>query len=172
MLIYFWLPTYIEKHQEEIIDYDRRKKAGKDVGLNREQEDEMVQNQSSSNAVKNVVVRSHMEKGFDNVIEKASEILRTGSNQKEEVHNQSSAKAAKKVVGSGCVEKACDNVIGKRQKRKAMSLRKLGSRSLAILKVVELNNKWLDIWRPKIAANDLQQAANDPCGFSEFGLVT
>jgi hypothetical protein len=36
-------------------------KAGKDVGLKREQEDEMVQNQSSSNAVKNVVVRSHME---------------------------------------------------------------------------------------------------------------
>lgn len=74
------------------------------------------------------------------------------------------------MVGSGRVEKACDNVIGKRQKRKAMSWSKLGSYSLAILKVVELNNKWLDIWGPKIAANDLQ-AANDPCGFSEFGLV-
>jgi len=81
------------------------------------------------------------------------------------------AKPAKKVVGSVCYEKACDNVIGKRQKHKAMSLRKLGSRSLAILKVVELNNKWLDIWEPKSAANDLQRAANDPCCSSELELV-
>jgi len=120
---------YIEKHQEEIIDYDRRKKAGKEVGLKPEQEEE-VQNKSSFNA-----------------------------------------KVVKKVIGSGRVEKACDNVIGKRQKHKAMSWSKLGSRSLAILKVVELNNKWLDIWFPPIAANDLQLAANDPCESDELGIA-
>jgi hypothetical protein len=90
-----------------------------------------------------------------------------------DVQNQSSFndKAVKKVVGSGRVEKACDNVIGKRQKHKAMSWSKLGSRSLAILKVVELNNKWLDIWFPPIASNDLQRAANDPCEFGELELA-
>jgi len=36
---------YIEKHPEEIIDYDRRKKAGKEVGSKSEDDD--VDNQSS-----------------------------------------------------------------------------------------------------------------------------
>jgi hypothetical protein len=36
--------------------------------------------------------------------------------------------------------------------------------------VVELNNKWLDIWFPPLAANDLQQAANDLCE-DELGLA-
>jgi len=140
------LITYIEKHQEEIIDYDRRKKAGKEVGLEPEQEDdEVVHNQSSSNS-KTVV----------------------NLNQEQETVN---AKTAKKVVGSGRVEKACDCTIGKRQKRKAMSFRLVGSRSLAILRVVELNHKWLGILFPTIASNDLQQAANDPCCTSELELV-
>ena len=39
------------------------------------------------------------------------------------------------------------------------------------LKVVELNNKWLDIWFPPIAFNDLQQAANDPCVSGELDFV-
>jgi len=52
-----------------------------------------------------------------------------------------------------------------------MSWSKVGSRSLAILKVVELNNQWNDIWLPPIAANDLQQAANDPCCSYELDLV-
>ena len=70
------------------------------------------------------------------------------------------------------MEKACDSVIGKRQKHKAMSWSKLGSRSLAILKVVELNHRWLGIWfPPSIAANDLQRAANDPCETNELELA-
>ncbi|MDM8558380.1 hypothetical protein [Candidatus Parabeggiatoa sp. HSG14] len=103
------LITYIEKHQKEIIDYDQQKKAGKEIGLEPDQEDdeEVVQNQLSSKA-----------------------------------------KVIKKVVSSGRVEKAYDSVIFNRQKRKAMSFRPVGSRSLAILKVVELNHKWLDIWFP------------------------
>ena len=82
-----------------------------------------------------------------------------------DVHNQSSStgKIVNKVVGSGRVEKACDSVIGKRQKHKAMSWSIVGSRSLAILKVVELNNKWSDIWFHPVASNDLQQATNEPC---------
>ena len=61
------------------------------------------------------------------------------------------------------MEKACDSAIGKRQKHKAMSWSKLGSRSLAILKVVELNNKWFEIWKLPIAACASQKVANDPC---------
>ena len=52
-----------------------------------------------------------------------------------------------------------------------MSWSIVGSRSLAILKVVELNNKWFDIWFPPIAANDLLRAANDPCESGELGLA-
>jgi len=146
---------YIEKHFEPIIDYDRRKKAGKEVGVELEEDVDGIDNQLSS----------------DN-----EAVKKAGSERVEEVsdvQNQSSSdvKAVKKVVGSVCCEKACDSVIGKRQKRKAMSFRHVGSRSLAILKVVELNNKWLDIWFPPIASNDLQRAANDSCCASELELV-
>jgi len=51
---------YLEKHFEPIIDYDRRKKAGKKVGLDpsSEDEDDVVQNQTSKD--------SHVEKVVDN----------------------------------------------------------------------------------------------------------
>jgi hypothetical protein len=52
-----------------------------------------------------------------------------------------------------------------------MSFRLLGSRSLAILFVIELNHRWFDIWVPKIASNNLQRAANDPCESGEFDQV-
>ena len=48
--------------------------------------------------------------------------------------------------GSGRVEKAVDLVIGNRQKRKGMSWSSLGSKALAILKVVELNGEWQQFW--------------------------
>ena len=48
--------------------------------------------------------------------------------------------------GSGRVEKAVDLVIGNRQKRKGMSWSPLGSKALAILKVVELNGEWQQFW--------------------------
>ncbi|RMD57839.1 MAG: hypothetical protein D6828_03290, partial [Nitrospirae bacterium] len=53
---------------------------------------------------------------------------------------------AGKSIGSGRVEKGCDQVIGNRQKKKGMSWGRKGSRSLGILKVMELNNKWEKIW--------------------------
>ncbi|EDN70580.1 hypothetical protein BGP_4007 [Beggiatoa sp. PS] len=117
-----------------------------------------------------------MEEAYEDVIKRYQKPKKACLNQEGEdldVHNQASStgKAVKKVVGSVCCEKACDSVIGKRQKCKAMSWSKVESRSLAILKVVELNNQWNDIWLPPIAANDLQQAANDPCCSYELDLV-
>jgi hypothetical protein len=73
------LVTYLEKHAQEIIDYQRRTKAGK-------------------------------------------------------------------TVGSGRMEKAVDQAVGMRQKKKGMSWSKTGSRSLATLKVAELNGQWDELW--------------------------
>jgi hypothetical protein len=59
-----------------------------------------------------------------------------------------------KIIGSGRIEKCCDQVIGHRQKKKGMSWSKIGSGSLGILKVAELNNQWRDLWFSNKAAND------------------
>lgn len=53
---------------------------------------------------------------------------------------------AGKVIGSGRMEKGCDLVIGHRQKKKGMSWSLVGSRSLALLKLAELNGRWLPLW--------------------------
>ena len=53
---------------------------------------------------------------------------------------------AGKSIGSGRVEQAVDQVIGRRQKDNAMSWSCLGSKALAILKVVELNQQWPSLW--------------------------
>ena len=53
-----------------------------------------------------------------------------------------------KRIGSGQMEKGCDQVIGHRQKKKGMSWRKPGSCSLGILKVMELNQRWQELWFP------------------------
>lgn len=50
--------------------------------------------------------------------------------------------AAGKWVGSGRMEKAVDQVIGMRQKKKGMSWSEQGSRTLAQLKIAELNGQW------------------------------
>ena len=51
------------------------------------------------------------------------------------------------------MEKGVDQVIGYRQKKKGMSWSKKGSKSLGILKVAELNNRWKELWFPEDAAN-------------------
>lgn len=79
------LCTYLEKHESEIIDYERRQKAGKSIG-------------------------------------------------------------------SGRMEKGVDQVIGARQKSKGMSWSPAGSKALGILKVVELNGRWDQLWFPDKAA--------------------
>ena len=54
-----------------------------------------------------------------------------------------------KKIGSGRVEKGVDVVVGHRQKKKGMSWSEKGSRALAVLKVVELNGQWDELWFPQ-----------------------
>lgn len=63
-----------------------------------------------------------------------------------EIINYEKRAAVGKTIGSGRVEKGVDLVVGHRQKKKGMSWRPTGSLALAILKVVELNGQWQQIW--------------------------
>jgi hypothetical protein len=54
--------------------------------------------------------------------------------------------AAGKVIGSGRMEKAVDQAVGMRQKKKGMSWSQRGSHALALLKIVELNGEWDELW--------------------------
>ena len=57
-----------------------------------------------------------------------------------------------KSIGSGRIEKAVDQVVGLRQKKKGMSWSAAGSRALALLKAVELNGEWEQLWATAPAA--------------------
>ena len=59
---------------------------------------------------------------------------------------------AGKPIGSGRMEKGVDQVIGVRQKHKGMSWSPTGSKALGILKVVELNQQWEQLWFPQQTA--------------------
>lgn len=59
---------------------------------------------------------------------------------------------AGKTIGSGRVEKGEDVVVGHHQKNKGMSWSDRGSRALAILKTVELNGQWEQLWFPQTIA--------------------
>jgi hypothetical protein len=59
---------------------------------------------------------------------------------------------AGKPIGSGRMEKGVDQVIGARQKHKGMRWSPTGSKALGILKVVELNQQWEQLWFPQQAA--------------------
>lgn len=65
-----------------------------------------------------------------------------------EIIDYGARQKAGKTIGSGRGEKAVDQVIGKRQKKKAMSWSKKGSQALGILKAIELNQKWEELWFP------------------------
>ena len=54
-------------------------------------------------------------------------------------------------IGSGRMEKGVDQVVGYRQKKKGMSWCSVGSQALSILKVVELNGQWRQLWFPNAA---------------------
>jgi hypothetical protein len=69
-----------------------------------------------------------------------------------EIINYDKRKKANKPNGSGRMEKAVDEVIGHRQKKKGMSWRKVGSKSLGLLKIMELNNSWDMLWDENKAA--------------------
>lgn len=86
--------------------------------------------------------------------EKRVELISYLEKHKTEIIDYNRRKKAGKLIGSGHMEKGCDQVIGHRQKKKGMSWQRIGSKSLGILKVVELNNQWQSLWFPTQAAND------------------
>jgi hypothetical protein len=54
-----------------------------------------------------------------------------------------------KPIGSGRMEKRLDQVTGHRQNKKGMACSATGSKALAILKAIELNGLWQQLWWPK-----------------------
>ena len=81
--------------------------------------------------------------------EKLNELINYFTKHKDEIINYELRRSAGKTIGSGRMEKGVDLVIGNRQKHKGMSWRPLGSRALAILKVVEFNGQWQQTWFPQ-----------------------
>ena len=88
--------------------------------------------------------------------EKRIELIGYLEKHKTEIIDYNRRKKAGKSIGSDYIERACDQTIGYRQKTKGMSGQRVGRKSLSILKVIELNHQWQDLWFPK-------EAANDPC---------
>jgi hypothetical protein len=84
---------------------------------------------------------------------KLEELIGYLEKHRDEIINYQRRQQAGKSIGSGRMEKGVDLVVGHRQKKKGMSWRPLGSRALAILKVVELNGQWQKIWFPNPSAN-------------------
>ena len=85
---------------------------------------------------------------------KLAELIGYIEKHKSEIIDYKRRQQEGKVIGSGRIEKGCDQVIGHRQKKKGMSWSEVGSKNLGILKVAELNNKWLELWFANEAAND------------------
>lgn len=84
---------------------------------------------------------------------KLEELISYLLKHKAEIIDYERRKQASKPIGSGRMEKGVDQVIGKRQKDNSMSWCSSSSKSLAILKVVELNGEWDSLWNlPSIAA--------------------
>ena len=86
--------------------------------------------------------------------EKLTELIGYIEKHQSEIIDYQRRQRSGKVIGSGRIEKCGDQVIGHRQKKKGMSWSKVGSRSLGILKVAELNNQWRELWFANEAAND------------------
>ena len=83
--------------------------------------------------------------------QKLSELITYFTKHQSEIINYELRRQSGKTIGSGRMEKGVDLVIGNRQKHKGMSWRALGSRALAILKVVEFNGQWQQTWFPQAA---------------------
>lgn len=65
---------------------------------------------------------------------------------KDEICDYGKRQALGKTIGSGRGEKANDILVAHRQKKKGMSWSKKGSQALAILKSLEINQKWDAYW--------------------------
>lgn len=70
---------------------------------------------------------------------KHQELITYLTKHKTEIINYQARKEAGKPIGSGRIEKGVDQVIGQRQKDQGMSWSEMGSKSLGILKIHELN---------------------------------
>jgi len=81
----------------------------------------------------------------------SSLVLYLENHAREIVDYERRAKAGK-TIGSGRMEKAVDLAVGIRQKKKGMSWTEAGSRALSLLKVVELNGEWEQLWKTTPAA--------------------
>ncbi len=77
---------------------------------------------------------------------KRSELVGYLQKHQSEIIDYGRRAATGKWIGSGRMEKAVDEVIGKRQKEKGMSWSKQGSRTLAQLKIAELNGQWKQLF--------------------------
>jgi hypothetical protein len=86
--------------------------------------------------------------------QKLAELIAYLEKHKKEIIDYGKRKKAGKTIGSGRMEKGVDQVIGYRQKKKGMSWSKKGSKSLGILKVAELNNRWEELWFSEDAASN------------------
>lgn len=83
---------------------------------------------------------------------KLDELITYITKHESEIINYELRQQAGKTIGSGRMEKGVDTVIGHRQKHKGMSWSSLGSKALAILKVIECNGQWRQTWFPQMAA--------------------
>ncbi len=63
-----------------------------------------------------------------------------------EIINYEERKRLGKVIGSGRVESGVNQVVGERQKHNGMSWSTPGSKSLGILKAVQLNDQWNELF--------------------------
>jgi len=70
----------------------------------------------------------------------------------DEIINYEKRKAAGKTIGSGRAESSVNQVVGMRQKKKGISWTPSGSKALAILKTLELNQEWAHYWSSQMAA--------------------
>jgi hypothetical protein len=84
--------------------------------------------------------------------EALSELILYLRNHASEIIDYERRAKAGKSIGSGRMEKAVDRTVGMRQKKKGMSWSEAGSHALALLKVVELNGEWEQLWAPPTLA--------------------
>ena len=80
--------------------------------------------------------------------EKWSELVGYLEKHDSEIINYNRRRLAGKTIGSGRMEKGVDLTVGRRQKKKAMSWRPLGSKALSLLRIAELNSQWQQLWFP------------------------
>lgn len=74
-------------------------------------------------------------------ITKSNEFIKYLEKHKHEIINYDRRKKANKTIGSGLIEKTVDQIVAVRQKKKGMSWSKVGSKSLAILKMNKIENQ-------------------------------